>query len=90
MATALSVAGAVVQAKYYSSFQLTHTSRDDRAQSIKSAMAAKGKTINYYSTHSFASTVNFGMKATVNDNDHGRQPSGQDLCGPFRKMATKI
>ena len=26
----------------------------------------------YYSTHNLASTVSFGMQASVNDSDHGR------------------
>ena len=54
----------VAQAKYYSPFQLTHMPREDRAQSgqlIESAMAAKGKTRNYYSAHNITSTVSFGM-----------------------------
>ena len=46
----------VALAKSYSLFQITHISREDYAQSIELAklMAAKGQTINYYSTHNFA------------------------------------
>ena len=32
----------------------------------------KSKTRHYYSTHNLASTVSFGIYASVNDNDHGR------------------
>ena len=44
----------VAQARLCSSFRLTHMSREDHAQSIESAMAAKGKTRNCCSTHNFA------------------------------------
>ena len=53
----------VAQARYCNSIQLMHMSREDHAPSIdvESAMAAKEKTRNCYSTHNFASTVSFGM-----------------------------
>ena len=34
-----------------------HMSREDHAQSIKSAMASKGKIRTYYSAYNFASMV---------------------------------
>ena len=43
---------------------------EDHARSIESAMAANGKTRTYYSANNFASTVSFGMQASVNDSDH--------------------
>ena len=42
------------------------------ALSPSRAMATKRKTRHYYSTHNFASTVRFGMQASVSDSDHGR------------------
>ena len=51
----------VAQAKYYCSFQLTHMSREDHAQSIESAMAG---------THNFVSMGNLGTFKSVNDSDH--------------------
>ena len=42
------------------------------ALSRSRAMATKRTTRHYYSTHNLASTVSFGMLASVNHSDHGR------------------
>ena len=39
----------VAQARYCSSFQLTHMSREDHGRVVALAMASKGKTRTYYS-----------------------------------------
>ena len=81
----------VAQARYCNSFQLTHMAREivrtmlGRCQSIESAMAAKGKTINCYSAHKFASTVSFGMYISVSERRRS-QPCGKNVDVPFRAV----
>ena len=62
------------QPRYCSSFQLTHMSREDHAQS-SIAMSSQQWRPNvrraFYSANNFASTVSFGMSASVNDSDRG-------------------
>jgi len=43
----------------YSSFQLTHMTRDNHTVLVEWAMAARRKSENYYSVHNFTTRVSF-------------------------------